>query len=429
MTTSTAATAPSRCLPTITSIATTSQPLEELIVTKNGTRDIDSAQTNKSTVLRGIPTGNSLHLTTAAVVDRHIDDDASPTPQPRSPLSPTTKETHTSAPLLPQQSAVDEPFDYWSKLVEITAKIDQMKQRWPQLPSIDQGHPINPRATSFPHPSSSLPPTLPAHDASFDYKLQLAANDAAIERMQQRWPLPLQPTDTGPLATTDSDTSAFSSSPQQPTSTTSTQTEPPAPMVVMTQPDTYHPQTADASPVSAEQPSASAKDDISDPTLLAAATTLDNFLLQYPRKLNLLANIPCYQPSPEHGPSLCRHALLAQQTAVLGTINVLLSELCEKVTRFIAASSKPTMTAAPSCLLSIPTVFHSPQSRPTMKPAARKSPLLLSSWPSQTFAPRPLHLPVNKPPNYQLSIPATSYLTCAYNKPRQQRTKDHLRPP
>jgi len=247
--------------------------------------------------------------------------------------------------------------------------------------------------------------------------------------MKQRWPLPLQPTNTGPLVTTNSDMSAFSSGPQQPTSTTITQTELPAPMVVMTQPDTYHPQMADASPISAEQPSTSAKDDTSNPTLLAVATTLDNFFLQYPHKLNLPANIPCYQPSPKHGPSLCRHALLAQQMAVLGTINMLLSELCEKVTRFIAASSKPTITAAPSCLLSIPTIFHSPQLRPTMKPAARKSPLLLSSWPSKTFAPRLLHLPVNKPPNYQSSIPATSYLTCAYIKLQQQRTKDHLHLP
>jgi len=102
--------------------------LEELIVTKYGMRNIDSAQTNNSTVLCGIPTGHSLHSTTAAIVDRHFDDDASHMPQPCPSLSPTTKETHTSAPLLPQQSAVNKPFDYWSKLVEITAKIDQMKQ-------------------------------------------------------------------------------------------------------------------------------------------------------------------------------------------------------------------------------------------------------------------------------------------------------------
>jgi len=40
------------------------------------------------------------------------------------------------------------------------------------------------------------------------------------------------------------------------------------------------------------------KDDLSDPTLLDAITSLDNFLIQYPHQLNLPADIPCYQPFP-----------------------------------------------------------------------------------------------------------------------------------
>jgi len=45
-----------------------------------------------------------------------------------------------------------------------------------------------------------------------------------------------------------------------------------------------------SSPISAAQPSAAAKDNITDPTLLDAAKTLDNFLLQYPESL-------IYQPT------------------------------------------------------------------------------------------------------------------------------------
>ena len=317
MTTSTAAKTPPRCLSTTTSFAITSQPLNELIVTKYGTSDIDSTRNTPLTVLRGIPTGNSLPPATATAVDRHFDDDdASHPPQPRPSLSPT-EENNSSTSLLPSQSTIDDSFDYRSKLVEISNKIDQMKQRWPLRSSIDDGHPIIPGNTPFPHSGPFSPPNLPAHDEPFDYKAQLAANEAAIERMKQRWPLPLQPMAQAlSEPPTPRDTSASSSSPRQPTSITSTTTMPSALRAMVPQPDPHHRPTVVPSPTSAAQPSAAAKDELNDPTLLDAATALDNFLIQYPRKLNLPANIPCYQPSP-HGPSLCHHALLAQQTAVL----------------------------------------------------------------------------------------------------------------
>jgi len=304
-----------------------------------------------------------------------------------------------------------------------------MKQRWPLRSSIDDGHPIIPGNTPFPHSGPFSPPNLPAHDEPFDYKAQLAANEAAIERMKQCWPLPLQPMAQAlSEPPTPRDTSASSSSPRQPTSITSTTTMPSALRAMVPQPDSHHRPTVVPSPKSAAQPSAAAKDELNDPTLLDAATALDNFLIQYPRKLNLPANIPYYQPSP-HGPSLCCHTLLAQQTAVLRTINVILSELCEKVTRFIAAATINTAPSRPLCIPSNPTVFHSPQNR-IMKPDAGMSPLLLLTWPSKTLAPHLLQLPpVNKLTNYQISIPATLPTTCAFNMPRQLQTKDHLRPP
>jgi len=271
-----AATTSPRCLLTITTTATTSQPLDELIVAKYGMHDIDLTQNNNLRVLHGIPTGISIPSTTApAAVDCHFDDDASHPPQPRPSLSPTMGETNSSTSLLPPPSAVDDRFDYRSKLVDISAKIDQMRQQWPLSPPIDQGHPIFPCNTSF------LNPNLPANNAPFDYKLQLAANAAAIERMKQHWPLPLQPIDPSPFKTTASDTSASFSPPSQPPSTTSTQTMPPAPMDI-TSSDTHYCQAETSSPISAAKPSAAAKDDITAPTLLAAAKTLDNFLLQYP---------------------------------------------------------------------------------------------------------------------------------------------------
>ncbi len=414
MTTSTAAKTPPRCLPTITNIATMSQPLDELIVAKYGTRDIDSTQNNSSTVLREIPTGISLPSATAAAIDRHFDDDASHPLQPRPSPSPTRGETKRSTSLLPPPSVVDDSFDYRSKLVEISAKIDQMRQQWPLPPPIDQGHPTFPCTTSFP------PPNLSANDAPFDYKAQLAANEAAIERMKQRWPLPPRPIDPGPFETTDSDTSDSASTPRQPPSTTSTQTMPPAPMAVTSHSDTHHRQTVVSSPISAAQPSAAAKDDITDPTLLDAAKTLDNFLLQYPRKLDLPAHLPSYQPSPDHGPSLCRHALLAQQTVVLRTINVLLGELCEQVTRLIDAKTTNTDPSR---------ISHSSQPHPTQKPAASMLQCLLFTVPSPTLLPRRIPLPVNKLTNYQIPTTATPHTPCAHNKTRQLRTKDHLRPP
>jgi len=423
MTTLMAAKTPPQCLPIIMNIATSSQPLDELIVVKYGTCDIDSTQNNSLPVLQGIPMGISLPSTTATAIDCHVDDDASHPPQPCPSLFPTMKETNSTTSLLPPPSAVDDSFDYWSKLIKISAKIDQMRQQW-LLPSpIDQGHPI------FPCNTSLSPPNLPTNNAPFDYKSQLAVNEAAIKRMKQCWPLPLQPINPGPFKTTASNMSASSSPPCHPPSTTSTQTIPPAHRAVASQSDTHHCQTVASSPVSAAQPSTAAMDDITNPTLLDAAKTLDNFLLQYPQKLNLPAHLPSYQPSPNHGLSLCCHALLAQQMAVLHTINMLLGKLCEKVTRLIDAKA---INTAPSCILCIPsnhTVFHSPQPHPTHKPAASMLQLLFSTGPLQTLAPRRIQLPVNKLTNYQIPIPATTHTTSAHNKPWQLWTKDHLRLP
>jgi len=99
-----------------------SQPLDELIVAKYSMHGIDSTQNNSLTVLQGIPTGISLHSATAATIDCHFDDNASHSPQPHPSLSPTMEETNSSTSLLPLPSAVNNSFDYQSKL----SKINQM---------------------------------------------------------------------------------------------------------------------------------------------------------------------------------------------------------------------------------------------------------------------------------------------------------------
>jgi len=99
-------------------------------------------------------------------------------------------------------------------------------------------------------------------------------------------------------------------------------------------PDTSPPTV---NPDSAAHLSAAMTDDPNNHTLLAAAMALNNFLLQYPRPLNLLDHITQYQPSHNQCPLLCRQTLFAQQTAILCTMSMLLAKLCQKVALFIEA--------------------------------------------------------------------------------------------
>jgi len=154
-------------------------------------------------------------------------------------------------------------------------------RRWPSS-KID-GAPCN--STSRALPSTSPPPTVnrPDHEPD-DYGLHLDRIITKVDQMRQRWP----------SISTVLSTAA---------------TDPRPPMT-----------TAD--------------DD--SPSMLAAVQTLDNFLLKYPRPNDSEAP---YQPSPNRSQLPSRPDRLAQQTHVLGTMNVLLGELNNKLSRFIDALS------------------------------------------------------------------------------------------
>jgi len=159
-------------------------------------------------------------------------------------------EERNGIPPLSLPSAVDESFDYQSELVRINAIIEQMKQRKPLPQPIDQDRSTIPCNEDYLHSGLSQTPNPSANEEPFNYRSKLAENAKKIEQMKQ------QSTNTSPF--------------------TSTCYEPHA--------------NADSETV---------KDDSIDPTLLAAVTSLDNFLIQYPRQLNLPADIPCYQPLPD----------------------------------------------------------------------------------------------------------------------------------
>jgi len=253
-----------------------------------------------------------------------------------------------------------------------------MKQRKPLPQPIDQDCSTIPCNEDYLHSGLSQTPNPSANEEPFDYRSKLAENAKKIERMKQ------QSTNTSPF--------------------TSTCYEPHA--------------NADSETV---------KDDSIDPTLLAAVTSLDNFLIQYPRQLNLPADIPCYQPLPDRRP-LSQKDCMAQQTAVLRTINLLLGELCEQVSLFIAAPPHTTTSPAPNHPIrttSTPTIL---QLCPITSPAAIPK-LLFPAWPLSTPVPNKSKLPATMFVQHRRIIPANTNVTCTYNKPMQLRTKDHLRPP
>ncbi len=181
-----------------------------------------------------------------AIVGPHADDDDCIPPQPHPDLSSTGEERNNIS-LLSVPSAVDESFDYQSELVRIDAIIEQMKQRRPLPQPIDQDHSTTPCSDDYLHSGLSQPPNPSATDEPLDHRSKLAETAKKIERMKQ------QSTNTSPFTITCYE---------------------------------LH-ETADSETV---------KEGRIDPTLLNAVTSLDNFLIQYPRQLNLPANIPCYQP-------------------------------------------------------------------------------------------------------------------------------------
>jgi len=343
MTTSTADDDPPRCHHNKICTATPSKPIQELIAAKDGTRGIDSTKYPNPTFLREIPTRISPSASTADAVDRHDDDNVvdkrpypmtphlSPYKNNSDPLSsppvtndyvdhtldkigmimrswsshsaliraphdiPCSTPHHPSS--LPQPeplSADDGPFDTGSKLAEIAERVERMRRRW--LSPIAATYPTGEDSdTTVPHPSSS---PLPEPFSDDDGPCNTGSNPdeiaASVEPMSSRWPSTIEGTSL------------------------SLMTEPPPCGTV------------------------NSEEDSNDPSILAAAHSLDIFLSKYHRQADLNENFECYQPSLERRLSISRHALLTQQTLVLSTMNAILSELREKLSRFLEALSCPT---------------------------------------------------------------------------------------
>ncbi len=122
-----------------------------------------------------------------------------------------------------------------------------MKQCGPLPQPIDQDHSTTPCNDEYLHSGRSQHPNPSDNDEPFDHRSKLVETETKIKQMKQ------QSTNTSPFTITCHE---------------------------------LH-ETADSETVKAG---------CIDPTLLNAITSLDNFLIQYPRQLNLPADIPCYQP-------------------------------------------------------------------------------------------------------------------------------------
>jgi len=180
MTTSTATTASPWRPPPITTTAITSQPLQESRVSKSGILDTDLERTLLLPVLREIPTGISSHPPSAAVDEFFIDGNDRTLPQPCLYPSPTLEERSPTLQLSISSAVVNEPFEYRSQLVELTALFDRLKQRQTPPPPIDPSHPTIPSNTLDPHPD---PPSCSVDDDSFDDTPKLTASTTAIAPM------------------------------------------------------------------------------------------------------------------------------------------------------------------------------------------------------------------------------------------------------
>jgi len=249
---------------------------------------------------------------------------------PRPYLLPTPTEPNSAHQILSPQTATDNYVD------RTLAKIEQMMRSWPPIAT---NHDPSVITCNTPRHPSSLPPpeTISVDDEPFDYGSTLDKIAAKVEQMSCRWPLTVTPTDPSPN-TSECLAPCNSSSPS-----------PTAPSYPRTLSKTLATKTllvADCSAptttynsVELPQRDKATGDDSIDPPLLAAVLSLDNFLIKYPRPINLSDAHDRYQPSPDRRLSISRHDLLEQQMQVLHTTNVILGELCAKMSRFLNALS------------------------------------------------------------------------------------------
>jgi len=382
-----------------------------LIAAKNGTRGSDSLHNHHLTFLREIPTRISPSAPTAAVVDRHVDDDdvdslGLPHQTPHIPPDKNTNDPQIISLQPVTHDYVDCTLD----------KIQTMMRRWSSHVAIHHD-PCATSCTTPRYPFSTPPPAPISVDAEpFDTGSKLAEIAAKAEQLHRRIQSHIAVTAPSPntTATTDDESTnpplldAVHSSPApisddaEPFDTGSKLAE------IAAKAEQLHQRIQSHIVATAPSPNmtATTDDESTNPPLLDAVHSLDNFLIKHPRQTDSTDAHEHYQPSPERRTTISRHALLTQQTLVLSTMNVILSEIRAKLSRIFAAYS---------CTATYPIAAH------MLLPVSPKAP----RNPALTELRRPAK-------TIQLSqqlIPAKPPFTCFNNNLRPYRFKDHLRPP
>jgi len=354
MTSLTADDDPPRCHHNNIVTANPSKPLRESIALKDGTCGNDSLRSPPLIILREIPTRISPSAPTADVVDRHDDDDdVDRQPHQNSSLLSPTRNENNSDPLSPQPATVN--------FVDSTlANITKIMRSWSSHTSINHDRAITcvtPRhLSSLPTPE---PP--PADNEPFNTGSQLDDLEVKAAQLHRRLKSILAATDPNPDMSACPDRGCSLSPDQTATSPTRT----PIANLATTTPHIADDPAPTATSDGAEphqHDAATQADESVDPALLDAIHSLDNFLLKYLRPTDSTDAHAGYQPSPDRRSSLCRRDLLAQQTLVFSTINVLLGELSEKLSRTLAAlfdSQKHPITTTMSLQFS-PRMPHTP---------------------------------------------------------------------
>jgi len=438
MATSTAVTNPPRCPPTTTNIAKASNTWRESNASKAGTLGIGSSRLTNPDILREIPTRISLADPAAAVVGLNANDDDRYNHTTRSSPYPT-REAPNSDPPLTTTLHDDQQDDYQAILAANVAAIAMMKQRWPSTTADARSpHPNKPDLSSQSTADtrspnlSSLPHTT---NDPLDYQSDLAAITEKIAQWKRRWtPATLNhATVVVPIDNKDANSQPLVGHPSVivPPDSEAKQHQYTAPSPHSTiDTDGLCAPTAAAAAKSAdadarlmshptvtkplvETPSA-------DPDLLCTVQSLDEFLTKYPRPMDSLEEDDPPQPHNTCLQPTCFKAMFNQQTKVLCTINVLISEICRNLPKIIEALSR------------------------RMSPIAKKPPLhpqSLNTTISPNRAQHPTRPPRNPQPCSRLAtaskpLPFQHHTSVKPSKPRANRgklaptwAKDTLYPP
>jgi len=191
MATSTAATNPPQCPPTTNTTDKASNTWRESNASKYGTLGIDSSCFTNQASLREIPTRIPRAAPAAAVVDLRVDDNDRYNIPSTSSIYPSWEAPNRAPPLTTLHDDKN-ACDYQSSLAATNAAIAKMKQRWPPM-TADAARfptPIQPDLSSksdADHRNPTLSPLPPTTNDPIDYQSDLAAITAKIEQWKRRW--------------------------------------------------------------------------------------------------------------------------------------------------------------------------------------------------------------------------------------------------